>query len=52
MLNWVEYRKELLGRIGEIGKITPDMLQGRTAKEPSKMPVGEEEQSRSHGLAR
>jgi len=28
MLNWVEYRKELLGRIGEIGKITPDTVKG------------------------
>jgi hypothetical protein len=35
-----------------LGKITPDMLQGRTTKEPSKASVGEEEQSRSHGLAR
>jgi AhpD family alkylhydroperoxidase len=28
MLNWVEYRKELLGRIGEIGQITPDTVKG------------------------
>lgn len=28
MLNWVEYRKELLGRIGEIGQLTPDTVKG------------------------
>jgi AhpD family alkylhydroperoxidase len=28
MLDWVEYRKELLGRIGEIGKLSPDTLRG------------------------
>ncbi|MBB6582046.1 carboxymuconolactone decarboxylase family protein [Ralstonia solanacearum] len=28
MLNWAEYRKALLGRIGEIGKITPDTVKG------------------------
>ncbi|WGS52994.1 carboxymuconolactone decarboxylase family protein [Paraburkholderia sp. D15] len=26
MLNWIEYRKELFGRIGEIGKLSPDTL--------------------------
>lgn len=28
MLNWTEYRKELMGRIGELGKLTPDTLTG------------------------
>jgi AhpD family alkylhydroperoxidase len=28
MLNWTEYRKELMGRIGELGKLTPDTLSG------------------------
>ena len=28
MLNWTEYRKELVGRIGELGKLTPDTLAG------------------------
>lgn len=28
MLNWLQYRKELLGRIGEIGKLSPDTLAG------------------------
>ena len=28
MMNWLEYRKELLGRIGEIGKLSPDTLAG------------------------
>ncbi|GAB3784836.1 carboxymuconolactone decarboxylase family protein [Dyella agri] len=28
MLDWLEYRKELLGRIGEIGKLSPDTLRG------------------------
>jgi len=28
MLNWDEYRKELGTRIGEIGKLSPDTLQG------------------------
>ncbi|RJS27435.1 carboxymuconolactone decarboxylase family protein [Corallococcus sp. H22C18031201] len=28
MLDWVEYRKELLGRIGEIGRISPDTVKG------------------------
>lgn len=28
MLNWLEYRKELMGRIGEIGKLSPDTLAG------------------------
>jgi AhpD family alkylhydroperoxidase len=28
MLNWLQYRKELLGRIGEIGKLSPDTLKG------------------------
>jgi len=28
MLNWTEYRKELVGRIGEIGKLSPDTLAG------------------------
>ncbi|HKR75516.1 MAG TPA: carboxymuconolactone decarboxylase family protein [Rhodanobacter sp.] len=28
MLDWLEYRKELLGRIGEVGKLSPDTLRG------------------------
>jgi len=28
MLNWPEYRKELMGRIGDIGKLSPDTLAG------------------------
>ena len=28
MLNWTEYRKELMGRIGELGKLTPYTLTG------------------------
>jgi AhpD family alkylhydroperoxidase len=28
MENWVEYRKELMGRIGEVGKLSPDTLKG------------------------
>src|SRR5271156_4631531 len=28
MMNWLEYRKELMGRIGEIGKLSPDTVAG------------------------
>jgi AhpD family alkylhydroperoxidase len=28
MLDWLGYRKELVGRIGEIGKLGPDTLKG------------------------
>ena len=28
MLNWPEYRKQLLGRIGEIAKLSPDTVAG------------------------
>ena len=28
MLDWLGYRKELIGRIGEIGKLSPDTLKG------------------------
>jgi AhpD family alkylhydroperoxidase len=28
MLDWLGYRKELVGRIGEIGKLSPDTLKG------------------------
>jgi AhpD family alkylhydroperoxidase len=28
MLDWLNYRKELLGRIGEIGKLSPDTVGG------------------------
>ena len=28
MLNWNGYRQELLGRIGELGKLSPDTLAG------------------------
>jgi len=28
MLDWNEYRKELIGRIGDIGKLSPDTVKG------------------------
>jgi len=28
MLDWQDYRKQLIGRIGEIGKLSPDTLAG------------------------
>ncbi|WP_281849695.1 carboxymuconolactone decarboxylase family protein [Dyella sp. GSA-30] len=28
MMDWMEYRKELVGRIGELGKLTPGTLKG------------------------
>ncbi|WP_266171708.1 carboxymuconolactone decarboxylase family protein [Dyella subtropica] len=28
MLDWVAYHKELLGRIGEVGKLSPDTVAG------------------------
>ena len=28
MMNWLEYRKELLVRIGELGRLSPDTLAG------------------------
>ena len=28
MLDWLNYRKELVGRIGEIGKLSPDTVAG------------------------
>lgn len=28
MINWKEYRKKLFGRIGELGKLTPDTVAG------------------------
>jgi AhpD family alkylhydroperoxidase len=28
MLDWLQYCKELLGRIGEVGKLSPDTLKG------------------------
>jgi AhpD family alkylhydroperoxidase len=28
MLDWNDYRKKLMGRIGELGKLTPDTLSG------------------------
>ncbi|CAH2898755.1 MAG: Possible carboxymuconolactone decarboxylase family protein (EC [uncultured Paraburkholderia sp.] len=31
MLNWIEYRKELFGRIGEIGQLSPDTVKGYQA---------------------
>jgi len=31
MLDWLQYRKELLSRIGEIGKLSPDTLKGYQA---------------------
>jgi AhpD family alkylhydroperoxidase len=46
MLDWLQYRKELMGRIGELGALSPDTLTGyqtlskagqRTAKLEAKM---------------
>jgi AhpD family alkylhydroperoxidase len=31
MLNWNDYRKQLIGRIGELGKLSPDTLSGYQA---------------------
>jgi AhpD family alkylhydroperoxidase len=31
MLNWIEYRKELFGRIGEIAKLSPDTVRAYQA---------------------
>ncbi|MCJ0764650.1 carboxymuconolactone decarboxylase family protein [Variovorax terrae] len=31
MLDWIDYRKQLLGRIGEIGRLSPDTLKGYQA---------------------
>jgi AhpD family alkylhydroperoxidase len=31
MLNWIDYRKELFGRIGEIAKLSPDTARGYQA---------------------
>jgi AhpD family alkylhydroperoxidase len=31
MLDWLQYRKELVGRIGEIGSLSPGTLQGYQA---------------------
>ena len=31
MLNWIDYRKELLGRIGEIAKLSPDTVKAYQA---------------------
>ncbi len=28
MLNWNDYRDQLLGRVGELGKLSPDTLRG------------------------
>ncbi|GLQ43782.1 alkyl hydroperoxide reductase AhpD [Dyella nitratireducens] len=28
MLDWLDYRKQLMGRIGEIGKLSPDTVAG------------------------
>lgn len=28
MLNWPQYRKQLMGRIGEIGRLSPDTVAG------------------------
>ncbi len=28
MLDWLQYRKQLMGRIGEFGKLSPDTLAG------------------------
>jgi AhpD family alkylhydroperoxidase len=31
MLNWIDYRKELMGRIGEMSKLSPDTIKGYQA---------------------
>ncbi len=31
MLDWVEYSKELQGRVGQLGKLSPDTLKGYAA---------------------
>jgi AhpD family alkylhydroperoxidase len=31
MLDWINYRQELMGRIGEIGKLSPGTVQGYQA---------------------
>ena len=31
MLDWVDYRSQLMGRIGEIGKLSPGTIQGYQA---------------------
>jgi alkylhydroperoxidase AhpD family core domain len=31
MLDWLDYRKELIGRIGEVGQLSPDTLEGYQA---------------------
>lgn len=31
MLDWLQYRKELTGRIGELGKLSPDTVRGYQA---------------------
>ncbi|RKE38734.1 AhpD family alkylhydroperoxidase [Paraburkholderia sp. BL23I1N1] len=31
MLNWIDYRKELVGRIGEIAKLSPETVKGYQA---------------------
>lgn len=28
MMDWLQYRKELMGRIGELGKLSPDTISG------------------------
>lgn len=31
MLNWIDYRQELVGRIGEIARLSPDTVKGYQA---------------------
>jgi AhpD family alkylhydroperoxidase len=31
MLDWVEYRREILGRIGEMGRLSPETVRGYQA---------------------
>ena len=31
MLDWNEYRKQILSRVGEIGKLSPDTVKGYAA---------------------
>jgi len=30
MLDWNDYRNQILGRVGEIGKLSPDTVKGYT----------------------
>jgi AhpD family alkylhydroperoxidase len=40
MLDWLDYRKQLLGRIGDIGKLSPDTVAGYQALSKSGQKTG------------